>query len=106
MRVLATLSLLASAAVGVLAADELNIDVTYAVECERKTKSGDTVHVRGPPLGSIKQAIRLRPFSCCLPLALQPKIWGEPPKSRMVPNRALSQPLTPGVWGCLPLLLL
>ncbi|KLU88668.1 FK506-binding protein 2 [Magnaporthiopsis poae ATCC 64411] len=45
MRVLASLSLLASAAVGILAADELKIDVTYAVECERKTKSGDTIDV-------------------------------------------------------------
>ncbi|KAL8393200.1 hypothetical protein RB595_003122 [Gaeumannomyces hyphopodioides] len=45
MRVFASLSLLASAAVGVLAAEELQIDVTQAVECERKTKSGDTVHV-------------------------------------------------------------
>jgi len=44
------LSLVASAAVGVLATDEeLGIDVTLPVECERKTKSGDRidVHYRG-----------------------------------------------------------
>ncbi|KAI1819106.1 hypothetical protein F4861DRAFT_528236 [Xylaria intraflava] len=45
---LCSLSLLASAAVGALAAD-LKIDVTLPVECERKTKDGDTimVHYRG-----------------------------------------------------------
>lgn len=49
-RVLVTLSLLASAAVGVLAsAEELKIDVTLPVECERKTQSGDKVsmHYKG-----------------------------------------------------------
>ncbi|KAF3762088.1 hypothetical protein M406DRAFT_109525 [Cryphonectria parasitica EP155] len=49
-RILVTLSLLASAAVGVLASgDELKIDVTLPVECERKTQSGDKVsmHYRG-----------------------------------------------------------
>ncbi|ORY57907.1 peptidylprolyl isomerase [Pseudomassariella vexata] len=42
------LSLVASAAVGVLAA-ELKIDVTQEVECERKTQKGDQVemHYRG-----------------------------------------------------------
>lgn len=46
--VLLTLSLLASAAVGVLAAD-LQIDVTLPVECERRTQKGDKiqVHYRG-----------------------------------------------------------
>lgn len=49
MRLLVSLSLLASAAVGILGAEELGIDVTTAVECERKTKKGDTiqVHYRG-----------------------------------------------------------
>ena len=49
MRLLASFSLIATAAVGVLAAEELGIDTTLAVECERKTKSGDTidVHYRG-----------------------------------------------------------
>lgn len=47
-RIILALSLVASAAVGVLAA-ELKIDVTTAVECERKTQKGDTieVHYRG-----------------------------------------------------------
>jgi FK506-binding protein 2 len=40
-----SLSLLASAAIGVLAAGDLKIDVTYAVECDRKTKSGDKIDV-------------------------------------------------------------
>jgi len=44
-RVLLSLSLLASAAVGALAADELKIDVTLPIECERKTQKGDTVNV-------------------------------------------------------------
>lgn len=39
MKLLVSLSLLASAAVTVLAADELGIEVTQAVNCERKTKS-------------------------------------------------------------------
>ncbi|KAL2134313.1 hypothetical protein VTI74DRAFT_510 [Chaetomium olivicolor] len=43
--ILLTLSLLASAAVGALAADELKIDVTLPVECDRKTQKGDTVNV-------------------------------------------------------------
>lgn len=46
---LLSLAALASATVGVLAAEELKIDVTSAVECERKTKKGDKieVHYRG-----------------------------------------------------------
>lgn len=44
MQLFLTLSLLASAAVGVLA-DDLKIDVTLPVECERKTQSGDKIHV-------------------------------------------------------------
>lgn len=45
---LLSLGLLASSAVSVAAA-ELQIDVTQAVECERKTKNGDKVnmHYRG-----------------------------------------------------------
>lgn len=48
-RILVTLSLLASAAVGVLATEELKIDVTLPVECDRKTQNGDKVemHYRG-----------------------------------------------------------
>lgn len=46
---LVTFTLLASAAMGVLAADELKIDVTLPVECERKTQNGDKVsmHYKG-----------------------------------------------------------
>ncbi|KAI4597588.1 Peptidyl-prolyl cis-trans isomerase fpr2 [Pestalotiopsis sp. 9143b] len=43
-RLFLALSIVASAAVGVLAAD-LKIDVTTAVECERKTQAGDTIDV-------------------------------------------------------------
>lgn len=43
-RLLVALSLVASAAVGVLAAD-LKIEVTTAVECERKTQKGDKIQV-------------------------------------------------------------
>ncbi|KAK0648845.1 hypothetical protein B0T16DRAFT_427823 [Cercophora newfieldiana] len=47
--ILLSLSLLASAAVGVLAADDLKIDVTLPVECDRKSRKGDKidVHYRG-----------------------------------------------------------
>lgn len=47
--ILITLSLLASAAVGVLAADELKVEVTLPVECDRKTQNGDKVsmHYKG-----------------------------------------------------------
>lgn len=40
---------LAAAFAGLVAADELKIDVTHKVECERKTKKGDAVsmHYRG-----------------------------------------------------------
>jgi FK506-binding protein 2 len=53
-RVLLSLSLLASAAFGVLAADELKIDVTVPVECDRKTQKGDKidVHYRGTLLSN------------------------------------------------------
>ncbi len=48
-RILLSLSLLASAAVGALASDDLKIDVTLPVECERKSQKGDSinVHYRG-----------------------------------------------------------
>lgn len=44
-----SLAVLASAAWTVLANDELKIDVTHKVECERKTKEGDNiaVHYKG-----------------------------------------------------------
>lgn len=44
-RLLLSLSLLASAATGVLAAEQLKIDVTLPVECERKTQKGDKINV-------------------------------------------------------------
>lgn len=55
-RLLLTLSLVASAAVGALAG-ELKIDVTQEVECDRKTKKGDTieVHYRGTLASDGKQ---------------------------------------------------
>ncbi|KAK3346211.1 peptidylprolyl isomerase [Lasiosphaeria hispida] len=43
--ILLSLSLLASAAVGALAAEELKIDVTLPVECERKSQKGDKINV-------------------------------------------------------------
>ncbi|KAK3362042.1 peptidylprolyl isomerase [Lasiosphaeria ovina] len=48
-RILLSLSLVASAAVGALAAETLGVDVTLPVECDRKTKKGDkiNVHYRG-----------------------------------------------------------
>jgi FK506-binding protein 2 len=47
-RLLCSLTLLASAAVGALGSD-LKIDVTLPVECDRKTQKGDSieVHYRG-----------------------------------------------------------
>jgi FK506-binding protein 2 len=47
-RLLCSLTLLASAAVGALGSD-LKIDVTLPVECDRKTQNGDSieVHYRG-----------------------------------------------------------
>ncbi|KAK4207773.1 PPIase fkr-5 [Rhypophila sp. PSN 637] len=43
--VLLPLSLLASFAAGVSAAEELKIDTTLEVECDRKTQKGDTINV-------------------------------------------------------------
>ncbi|KAK4229248.1 hypothetical protein QBC38DRAFT_360159 [Podospora fimiseda] len=42
---LLSLSLLASAAVGVVASEDLQIDVTLPVECDRKTNKGDKISV-------------------------------------------------------------
>jgi FK506-binding protein 2 len=46
---LLSLGLLASTAIGFVAAEDMKIDVTLAVECERKTQKGDkiNVHYRG-----------------------------------------------------------
>ncbi|EGS19352.1 uncharacterized protein CTHT_0048110 [Thermochaetoides thermophila DSM 1495] len=38
-------SFLASAAVGVLASEDLKIDVTLPIECDRKTQKGDVINV-------------------------------------------------------------
>lgn len=43
--ILLSLSLLASAAVGVVATEDLKIDVTYQVECDRRTQKGDRIDV-------------------------------------------------------------
>ncbi|KAL2194146.1 hypothetical protein P885DRAFT_43672 [Corynascus similis CBS 632.67] len=82
-RVLLSLSLLASAAVGALAADELKIDVTLPVECERKSQKGDTVnvHYRGT-LQSNGQKFdasydRGSPFSFKLGAGMVIKGWDE-----------------------------
>jgi len=42
---LSFLSLLAAAALGVAASEELKIDVTVPVECDRKTAAGDNIQV-------------------------------------------------------------
>ncbi|KAK3305463.1 cation transport protein-domain-containing protein [Chaetomium strumarium] len=82
-RVLLSLSLLASVAAGALASDELKIDVTLPVECERKTQKGDTinVHYRGT-LQSNGQKFdasydRGTPFSFKLGAGMVIKGWDE-----------------------------
>ncbi|KAK4236468.1 cation transport protein-domain-containing protein [Achaetomium macrosporum] len=82
-RILLSLSLLASAAVGALASDELKIDVTLPLECERKTQKGDTinVHYRGT-LQSNGQKFdasydRGTPFSFKLGAGMVIKGWDE-----------------------------
>jgi FKBP-type peptidyl-prolyl cis-trans isomerase len=49
MKPITFLSILASGAVGFVAADGLKIDVTHSVQCERKTQKGDKVsmHYKG-----------------------------------------------------------
>ncbi|KAL7939193.1 hypothetical protein V8C35DRAFT_2374 [Trichoderma chlorosporum] len=49
MKAALILSALASCAIGVVAAEDLKIEVTHAVECERKTQKGDklSMHYRG-----------------------------------------------------------
>jgi len=42
---LLSFSLLASTAVGVLASEDLKIDVTLPIECDRKTRKGDVINV-------------------------------------------------------------
>lgn len=57
MKAALLLSALASCAIGVVAAEDLKIDVTHSVECERKTKKGDklSMHYRGTLLANGKQ---------------------------------------------------
>lgn len=57
MQIFSTWVLLASAALGALAAEDLKIDVTVPVECDRKTQSGDKVqmHYRGTLAADGKQ---------------------------------------------------
>ncbi|CAM1510130.1 Fc.00g004650.m01.CDS01 [Cosmosporella sp. VM-42] len=57
MRAALFLSILASAAVGVVTAADLQVDVTVPVNCERKTQKGDKVsmHYRGTLQDSGKQ---------------------------------------------------
>jgi FK506-binding protein 2 len=68
---LLSFSLLAAAAVGVLATDQLKIDVTLPVECDRKTQKGDKiqVHYKGTLLadGSEFDASTSAPFTCSPP---------------------------------------
>lgn len=57
MQIFSTWVLLASAALGAVAAEDLKIDVTVPVECDRKTQSGDKVqmHYRGTLAADGKQ---------------------------------------------------
>lgn len=57
MKTIAIFSVLASAALSLVAAEELKVEVTKAVECERKTEKGDLVsmHYRGTLADSGKQ---------------------------------------------------
>ncbi|UKZ90347.1 Peptidyl-prolyl cis-trans isomerase fpr2 [Trichoderma asperellum] len=57
MKAALLLSALASCAIGVVAAEDLKIDVTHSVECERKTQKGDklSMHYRGTLLANGKQ---------------------------------------------------
>lgn len=63
------LSVLASAAVGLVAAEDLQIDVTLPVNCERKTQKGDKVsmHYRGRLADSGRQF----DASTCAPLGME-----------------------------------
>ncbi|KID99107.1 FK506-binding protein 2, partial [Metarhizium majus ARSEF 297] len=49
MKSITFLSILAASAVGLVAADDLKIDVTHSVQCDRKTQKGDKVamHYKG-----------------------------------------------------------
>ncbi|UKZ64858.1 uncharacterized protein TrAtP1_006066 [Trichoderma atroviride] len=83
MKAALLLSALASCAIGVVAAEDLKIDVTHAVECERKTQKGDklSMHYRGTLLASGKQFDasydRNQPFSFKLGAGQVIKGWDQ-----------------------------
>lgn len=45
MKSTALLSVLTCIACGLVAAEDLKIDVTHSVQCDRKTQKGDKVHM-------------------------------------------------------------
>jgi FK506-binding protein 2 len=83
MKAFTVLSVIASAAIGLVAAEELSVEVTKAVECTRKTESGDIVsmHYRGTLADSGKQFDasydRNQPFSFKLGTGQVIKGWDQ-----------------------------